>query len=224
MHIVTIDGPSGSGKGTVASLLAGKLGWHLLDSGSLYRLIALDAMQKAVALDDEKALAALAVSLCVEFVLDEDAGLLKIFLNDQRVEKTIREESVGLAASKIAQFPAVRNALLARQHAFAKAPGLVADGRDMGTIVFPGAGLKIFLTAGIEERARRRYLQLRKQNVNVSIKRVLKDVKERDLCDAQRTLSPLIPAKDAVTLDSTDLSIEQVQDKIIDLLSSRSMI
>ena len=224
VHIVTIDGPCGSGKGTIASLLVNRLGWHLLDSGSLYRLIAFEAIRKELALDNEKVLAALASSLRIEFMLDENTGLLKIVLNGQRVEQIIRQENIGLAASKVAQLPAVRSSILVRQRAFARAPGLVADGRDMGTIVFPEAGLKIFLTAGVEERAKRRYLQLRKQKVNVSIERILEDVKERDLCDARRKLAPLVPAKDAIVLDSTGLGIEQVRDKILDILSSRGML
>ena len=221
---MTIDGPVGSGKGTISRLLAHKLGWHLLDSGSLYRLTALTAIQKNVALDNEKELANIAASLNVEFIVPYENGPLRILLDGQRVEQVIRQEKVGLDASVVAGIASVRKQLLDRQRAFAAAPGLVADGRDMGTVVFPDAAAKIFLTADAKERARRRYQQLQKQNNDVSIERVLLDIKARDKRDTERVMAPLCPSKDAIVIDSTSLSIQEVLDNIIAILSGERII
>jgi len=222
--VLTVDGPSGSGKGTVCSLIANKLGWHLLDSGSLYRLTALAAMNQQVALDDEDALSKLGANLNIEFVVPKDKDSLQIYLDGEQVEHIIRQEEVGLNASKVAQFQKVRDNLLIRQRAFARKPGLVADGRDMGTIVFPDAQLKIFLTANAEERALRRYRQLKEQGVESVFEEVLAAVKARDKRDVNRTVAPLKSAKDAMVIDSTSLSIQKVFEKIIDILSIRRMI
>lgn len=224
VFVVTIDGPSGSGKGTLCSLLAKKLGWRLLDSGSLYRLTAFSAMNRCIPLDNEQALSEVGAILDIDFVVPDDSGPLQIYLEGEQVEQAIRQEKVGLNASKVAQFQEVRNSLLVRQRAFAKAPGLIADGRDMGTIVFPDAQVKIFLTASAEERASRRYLQLKEQGVEVSFNQVLADVKERDYRDTNRKVAPLKPAEDAIVIDNTSLSIQKVFDKIIDILSIKRII
>ncbi|MFC3852889.1 (d)CMP kinase [Salinispirillum marinum] len=208
--VLTIDGPSGSGKGTVSTLLARELGWHFLDSGALYRLTALCALSHGVSLDQESDVAVLAEHLDIRF--DVERG--SVFLEGDDVTRELRTEKTGAAASRVAAYPAVRHALLARQRAFRTAPGLVADGRDMGTVVFPDATLKIFLTASSEERARRRYEQLRDSGVGTSYDEVLSEVIARDERDSSRAASPLIPANDARLLDSTHLSVDEVIDAI----------
>lgn len=202
--IVTIDGPSGSGKGTLARTLAERYGWHYLDSGALYRILALAALDAAVPLADEQAVAALVGPLEIAF-RGED-----VFLDGQRVSDQLRTEAVGNSASQVAAHPAVRAALLDKQRAFAVPPGLVADGRDMGTVVFPAAPLKVFLTASAEVRAERRYNQLRNKGLGVSLRGLLETIKERDERDKNRAVAPLVPAEDALVLDSTALSSNQV--------------
>ena len=212
--VITIDGPSGSGKGTVAGRLARELGWKLLDSGALYRLLALAARNHAVKLDDEKLLKMLATHVDVQFVGATEGSLARIILEGTDVTGDIRDEYVAADASTVAALPAVREALLQRQRDFQEFPGLVADGRDMGTVVFPGAPLKIFLTASAEERARRRYLQLKAKGDDVSLPGLLAEIRARDERDTQRAIAPLKPAADAIQLDSTELSVEQVLDRI----------
>ncbi|WP_087108961.1 (d)CMP kinase [Parendozoicomonas haliclonae] len=223
--VVTIDGPGGSGKGTVCGLLARELGWHLLDSGALYRLTALAAINHGVSLDDEASLEVLAAHLDVQFVAgDGDQVPPGIILEGEPVEKAIRQEEIGLGASKIAALPAVRSALLSRQQAFAELPGLVADGRDMGTVVFPNAPVKIFLTASAEERAKRRFIQLQEQGVDVSLDRLLEDIIRRDEQDANRAVAPMIPADDAIVLDSTKLTIQEVLARVLEEMRKKAVI
>ncbi len=212
--VIAIDGPSGSGKGTVAGLLAKRLGWHLLDSGALYRLLAFAARNHGVDLTNEESLKVLAAHLDVQFSAKAGGGQ-RIILEGEDVTDVIRSEQVGAGASQVAALPAVREALLQRQRAFLEAPGLVADGRDMGTVVFPQAQLKIFLTASAEERARRRYLQLKGKGMEADQADLLTEIQERDERDSQRSVAPLKPAPDAIILDSTSLSIDEVQDKIL---------
>ena len=206
--VVTIDGPSGSGKGTISQLLARRLGYDFLDSGALYRLTALAAERQGVDMNDEVALTAVAAQLDVRF--DTSAAQAEILLAGDRVTDAIRQEHVGMNASKVAACSPVREALLARQRAFRKAPGLVADGRDMGTAVFPDAGVKIFLTASAEERAQRRHNQLKEKGESVSLRALLEDIQARDDRDMNRATSPLVPADDALVLDSTKMSIDEV--------------
>lgn len=207
--VITIDGPGGTGKGTISHMLARFLGWHFLDSGSLYRLLALAALEKQVNLQDETALAELASSLDITFVPELIGDAPKILLANQDVTLRIRTEHCGTVASKISIFPAVRAALLIRQRNFRQLPGLVTDGRDMGTVVFPDAILKFYLMASQEERAQRRYKQLKKQGINVSLRDILRELQERDERDQNRAISPLKPADDAVIVDTTTLSVEQ---------------
>ncbi|AFN78343.1 cytidylate kinase [Stutzerimonas xanthomarina] len=221
--VVTIDGPSGSGKGTVAALLAAKLGWKFLDSGALYRLLAFAARNHGVDLTNEEALKVLAAHLDVQFDTAESGQGMCIVLEGEDVTEAIRNEVVGAGASQVAALPAVREALLQRQKAFREAPGLVADGRDMGTVVFPDATLKIFLTASAEERARRRYLQLKAKGDDVNLASLLDEIRARDERDTQRAVAPLKPADDAIQLDSTALSIEQVLGQILSEVAERDL-
>jgi len=218
--VITIDGPSGSGKGTVAALLAAKLGWNFLDSGALYRLLAFAARNHGVDLTNEEALKLLAAHLDVQFGAGGGHGM-QIILEGEDVTHAIRNEQVGAGASQVAALPVVRDALLQRQKAFREPPGLVADGRDMGTVVFPDAPLKIFLTASAEERARRRFLQLKAKGDDVNLASLLDEIRARDERDTQREVAPLKPADDAVQLDSTDLSIEQVLGQILSEVAKR---
>jgi cytidylate kinase len=210
--VVAIDGPSGSGKGTICRLLAERLGWHLLDSGALYRLTALAALRRGIAPDDEQRLAALAAAMDVAFVGSQ------VLLNGADVTADLRTEQAGDAASQVAAVPVVRAALLDRQRAFAQPPGLVADGRDMGTVVFPSAILKVFLTASAEERAIRRHKQLKEKGIDVSLPDLSWDIAQRDARDANRTVAPLKPAPDARVIDSTSLSPEEVTVRILNWL------
>lgn len=222
--VVAIDGPSGSGKGTVCSRLARQLGWHLLDSGALYRLLALAATRHGIALENEAALETLAANLDVQFVAAVE-GLhgQRILLEGEEVGDELRTEQAGAGASQVAALPAVRSALLQRQRDFRVAPGLVADGRDMGTVVFSDAPLKVFLTASAEERARRRYLQLKDRVPSVTLSSLLEEIRVRDERDTQRAVAPLKPAHDALLLDSTALSIEQVLERILAEVAARGL-
>lgn len=220
--VLTIDGPGGAGKGTISGLMAGRLNWHLLDSGALYRLTAQAAVKHHVALDDEAALAELAQALDVAFPVDN--GQPRTLLEGEDVSRAIRTEQAGERASQVAALPAVRKALLQRQRDFCQAPGLVADGRDMGTIVFPDASLKIFLTASASERARRRHQQLQEAGVDASLSSLLKEIQARDARDMQRDVAPLKPANDAITLDSTCLSIPEVVDQLTELLAQHGLV
>lgn len=218
--VITIDGPGGAGKGTISKLLAEKMGWHLLDSGAIYRVLSVAAMHHGIAEDDDEALLPLAASLDVRFDCVKGHPP-RVILEGEDVTSTIRTEDVGSAASKIASLPRVREALLRRQRAFQTDPGLVADGRDMGTVVFPNAEVKIFLTASADERASRRYNELRGKGHDVSIGALLSEIKARDDRDMNRSVAPLVPANDALVLDSTGLSIEQVFEKVIQFASKR---
>ncbi|MCS6764597.1 MAG: (d)CMP kinase [Candidatus Protistobacter heckmanni] len=210
--VIAIDGPTASGKGTVAQLVAQALGYHYLDSGAIYRLAALTSLRAGLAADDEPALAslaALAAGLDIRFMDGQ------IWLSGESVGDTIRAEEIGNLASAIAVFPALRQALLARQQAFRRAPGLVADGRDMGTIVFPDAGLKVFLTASAEVRAQRRYKQLIEKGFPASISTLLQDLKDRDARDANRAAAPLKPAEGASVLDTTEMTVDQAVAQVL---------
>lgn len=210
--VITIDGPSGSGKGTVAQKLAHELGWHYLDSGAIYRVLALAALQHQLSLDDETALSRLAQKL--DLVFELTARDLTVWLEGQDVSLAIRSEEAGNAASKVAALPQVRAALLQRQRDFQKAPGLVTDGRDMGTVVFPQASFKVYLTASAEERARRRLKQLKEKGIDSNLSDLTKEIAERDIRDSERTVAPLKPADDALVIDSTALNIQAVLDEV----------
>jgi CMP/dCMP kinase len=222
--VIAIDGPSGSGKGTISREIATGLGWHLLDSGALYRLVALAGSQAGLAADDVQGHAALARNMVVRFGSRPDGGEQVLLGADfQDVTQLIRSETAGMGASRVAAWPEVRSALMARQRAFAEAPGLVADGRDMGTVVFPDAKLKVFLTASVEERARRRYLQLKDSDPTLTLEALSRDIAARDQRDMSRSISPLVPATDAVTLDTTGLSIAEVVEKVRAYIRTRDL-
>ena len=224
MHIpvITIDGPSGSGKGTISQRIATRLGWHMLDSGALYRLVALAAEKRGIALDDEVRLAELATQLDVRFHPSR-SGDLEIILYNEEVSRNIRSEVCGNNASRVAALGAVRQALLARQRAFRTAPGLVADGRDMGTVVFPQADLKIFLTASAEARAKRRYKQLKEKGLSANLLGLSREIAERDERDMNRPVAPLKPAEDAMIVDSSDMTIEEVVDSVMQQISMHAL-
>jgi cytidylate kinase len=214
--VIAIDGPSGSGKGTVARILAGQLGWHLLDSGALYRLTALAGAARGLDPADESGHAAIAAGLDARFEMDA-AGAEHVLLDGRDVTRELRAEATGNMASVVAVMPAVRAALLERQRAFAAPPGLVADGRDMGTVVFPSAGLKVFLTASAEERARRRYNQLKEKGLAANLAGLSQEILERDRRDSARSVAPLRPATDAVVIDSTGIPVDGVVNRILAL-------
>ncbi len=214
--VIAIDGPGGSGKGTISTRLAAHLGWNFLDSGALYRLTALAVMKNNVPLDNEAALGEAAERLDIRF--ETSPGGVRTFLDGEDVSDRLRHEDTGVLASKIAVTPEVRAALVKRQRQFRAPPGLVADGRDMGTVIFPDADLKIFLTASAEIRAKRRHKQLKEKGESVNLSRLFREIKARDLRDQSRSIAPLRPAEDAVIIDSTELSIEEVLNKVIDMV------
>jgi CMP/dCMP kinase len=220
ISVITIDGPGGSGKGTVGRRVAARLGWHLLDSGALYRLVALAGLDAGLAPDDEPGHARAAKRLDVTFSTNA-AGEEVVRLAGEDVTARLRTEAAGTAASRVAAMPSVRTVLLDRQRAFARPPGLVADGRDMGTVVFPEAGLKIYLTASAEERARRRHKQLKEKGLDVSLAALSQEILERDRRDSTRAVAPLRAAADAVMIDSTGMPIEGVVDAILALVGRR---
>jgi cytidylate kinase len=219
--VITIDGPTSSGKGTISRMVAARLHWHLLDSGALYRLVALSGQELGLQPDNIQGHAAAASGLDAEFgaVHDEE----RIWLAGQDVTAQVRTAEAGMGASRVAAWPAVRNALLERQRRFARDPGLVADGRDMGTVVFPDAALKVFLTASPEERARRRYKQLKDKGSGVSLAALSREIAERDLKDSTRAVAPLRAAADAHVIDSTHLDVQDVVDQVLTLGRSRSL-
>lgn len=218
--VIAVDGPSGVGKGTLCGWLARTLGWHLLDSGSLYRVTALAALRAGIGLEDDSRVADLARNLDIRFGVGGDGAML-VLLGSDNVTAEIRAEPCGDAASRVAASRAVREALLQRQRDFRDAPGLVADGRDMGTVVFPDAAIKVFLTASAEERALRRYKQLKGKGIGASLEKLTHDIAERDRRDAQRSVSPLQPAEDAHLLDTTHLSIDQVEQRVMAMVVER---
>ena len=219
--IITVDGPSGAGKGTLCYALAEKLGFDFLDSGAIYRITALDALKKQVNLENEDAVAEVGRNLNVQFVPDN--GEVNVILDGENVGDQIRTAEAGQNASKVAAFPKVREALLQRQRNFACEKGLVADGRDMGTIVFPEAQVKLFLDASAEERAKRRVKQLQLKGFNANFEQILGEIKERDYRDRNRAVAPLVPAKDALVLDSTHLSISEVINQALGYISSKGL-
>ncbi len=206
--VLAIDGPGGAGKGTISRLVAGRLGWHLLDSGALYRLVALDARKRGVALEAEQALVELATRLDVQF--ESRGDQTRILLNGLDVTEAIRSEAAGDWASRVAALPGVRRSLVQRQRDFRRPPGLVADGRDMGGVIFPDAPLKVFLTASVEERARRRHKQLKDKGIDVSLSALSRDMVERDRRDSARAIAPLKPCDDARILETTGMDVPAV--------------
>lgn len=221
--VVAIDGPSGSGKGTICQMLARDLGWHLLDSGALYRIVGLAAVKRGVGFDQEEPLTALAADLKVEFRPGESGEPAAVILDGEDISSQVRSETSGEYASKVAVYPGVRAALTDLQRSFAKAPGLVADGRDMGSVIFPEAVVKIYLTASAEERAQRRYKQLINKGESVNLAALLEDIRQRDERDMNRAVAPLRPAEDALQLDSTGLTIEQVYQQVLDAVMAAKL-
>ncbi len=220
--VVTIDGPSGSGKGTISREVARQLGWHLLDSGALYRLVALAGLRRGLQTDDSSGHAQIASVMDVHFGTTA-MGEERILLSGEDVSAEVRSETAGQGASRVAAWPAVRNALLDRQRRFAEAPGLIADGRDMGTVIFPHAKLKIYLTASAAERASRRYKQLKDKGFAASLPALSREIAERDQRDSSREVAPLRPADDAIELDSTGLGIEAVIARVLALGRERQL-
>ena len=218
--VIAVDGPSGSGKGTVCRRVARALGWHLLDSGALYRLVALAGDRAGLDASDQAGHAALAGSLDIRFEVDE-AGAERVLLGGEDITRELRSEKAGNAASRVAAWPDVRKALYQRQRRFMQPPGLVADGRDMGSVVFQDAGLKIFLTASAEERARRRYKQLKEKGLGVNLAALSAEISERDRRDATREVAPLVACEDAVVIDSTALGIDAVVERVLELARDR---
>ena len=219
--VITIDGPSGSGKGTIARILARRLGWNLLDSGALYRAVALLALDLGLPLTQPQAIARLANDLDIEFETSD--GDTRTLLRGRCIDAELRTEATGEAASQVAQHPDVRTALLNRQRAFARPPGLVADGRDMGTVIFPGASYKFFLTASADERARRRHKQLKQKGISVSLRGLSREIADRDRRDSERSTAPLKPAEDAHQVDSSELDVDAVIALILENLAESGL-
>lgn len=222
--VLTIDGPSGTGKGTLCQLLAKELGWNLLDSGALYRVLAIAAKLHAVSLDNEAALEVLAAHLDVQFTSSQNLKSSIVILEGENVTDLIRSQECGDNASIIAQFPKVRAALLGRQREFAQLPGLVTDGRDMGTVVFTDAFLKIYLDASSEMRAKRRHLQLKDKGINASLAQVVEELEYRDARDRSRKTAPLKAAADAITIDTTNMNVEQVFDVVFEKVKNHTLL
>ena len=219
--VITVDGPSGVGKGAVSQLVAAELGWNLLDSGVVYRLLALAARNHQINLENVQSLQVLAKNMDVQFLVQEKGLVSLIVAEGEDVTDTIRDEEISQIASKIAAYPEVRQALMDRQRAFKELPGLVADGRDMGTVVFPEAVLKIFLTASVEERAQRRYKQLKEKGMSVNLLHLQKEIASRDERDSKRAVSPLVPASDAIVIDTTKLTLAQVFERVMEEVQIR---
>ncbi|RLA22399.1 MAG: (d)CMP kinase [Gammaproteobacteria bacterium] len=215
LPIITIDGPSGVGKGTVSRAVASRLGWHYLDSGAIYRCLAMAATAQDVALDDEEQLIQLAKKITLCFELAEGSGELSVMLNGSNVSALIGTESCGSRASKIAVLPGVRAALLEKQQNFAQKPGLVADGRDMGSVVFENAQFKFFLTASAQERANRRYKQLKEKGMSANLEKITRELIERDRRDSERSVAPLTAPSDAVIIDSSDMAVNEVIEMVM---------
>lgn len=213
--VLTIDGPSGAGKGTVSRAVAKRLGWHYLDSGAIYRSLAVAALAQQIELTNSAAVVAVAQSMCLEFVCQQE---LQVRLNGIEITTQLPSETTGNAASLIAAYPAVRAVLLQKQKDFKQAPGLVADGRDMGTVVFPEARYKVYLTASSKERAKRRYKQLIKKGISANLEQITQEIDARDKRDSERAIAPLVAACDALTIDSSDFSIEQVIELVLNLI------
>lgn len=216
--VLTIDGPSGSGKGTISAAVAAALGWHLLDSGAIYRAVGYAAGMAGLDLSDPEAVTRCAQNTRIAFRAPKEGGPARVFINGFDATDEIRTETCGAAASAIAAMPAVRSALFERQRAFRKAPGLVADGRDMGTVVFSDAPCKVFLTASAEERAKRRYKQLKEKGLSVTLATLLREIEARDERDATRKVAPLKPARDAVIIDSTSLTIAEAVERVLGIV------
>ncbi|MEH6590186.1 MAG: (d)CMP kinase [Halioglobus sp.] len=221
--VITVDGPSGAGKGTISHMLADALGWALLDSGALYRVVGQACLIEGISWDNHKSVAHLARHLAVEFI-SAPTGEVLVSYKGRDISREIRTEEGGRGASTVAAIPSVREALLARQHDFLRPPGLVADGRDMGTVVFPDAPLKFFLTASADERAERRYNQLIEKGESVSLPRLLADIQERDARDSSRAVSPLVAAEDAIFIDSTAIPVDQVFEIVMLKVKERGLI
>lgn len=216
--VLTIDGPSGAGKGTVSARVASRLGWHLLDSGALYRAVGYAASVAKHDLTDETTIVACARSVRIEFRPAADGGPTRVFVNGHDAGDELRTETCGAAASAVAGYTGVRQALLDKQRDLRRPPGLVADGRDMGTVIFPDAPFKVFLTASAEERANRRYKQLKQKGLDVTLSTLLEEIQARDARDASRAVAPLKPADDAVTIDTTRMSIDEAVEKVLGLV------
>jgi cytidylate kinase len=218
--VLTLDGPSGSGKGTVGQLCAQRLGWHYLDSGAIYRALAVSVARRGISARDADRSLEVARALRIDFRPSPPDGV-EVVLDGQVLDAELRTEETGELASRLAAIPVIRGALLELQRRYRREPGLVADGRDMGTVVFPNATLKIFLTASAEVRARRRYKQLKLKGFDVTLAHLFQSIQERDIRDSERNASPLLPAAGAVALDTSDLSIEEVTTRVLDLLQTK---
>lgn len=216
--VLTIDGPSGSGKGTIARIAAERLGWHLLDSGALYRAVGYAASMAGLDLSDAEAMTRCAETTKITFRDPKDGRETRVYVNSHDATDELRTETVGAVASAIAAIPAVRTALVDKQLSFRRSPGLVADGRDMGTVIFPDARVKVFLTASAEERAKRRYKQLKDKGLNVTLASLLREIEARDARDAARPVAPLKPATDAVLIDSTGMPVDAVVEQVLSLI------